>query len=81
MVLLCADVSVTGVVNVVDSIGRDATGMRGILNGYSIIGDDQGILCQTRNKTRIAFPDIVREALPPFHPGCRCATAPWGQPE
>ncbi len=67
--------------NVVDSLGRDATGVRGILNCDSIIGDDQCILCRTKNKTRIAFPDIVREALPTFHPGCRCATAPWGQPE
>lgn len=65
----------------VKSRGREATGMHDILNGYSIIGDDQSILCQTKNKTRITFADIVREALPTFHPGCRCATAPWGQPE
>jgi hypothetical protein len=58
---------------------RDSTGMRDILNGYSIIGDDQCIFCRTKNKTTIALSDIVPEALPPYHPGCRCATAPWGQ--
>jgi hypothetical protein len=55
--------------------------MRDVLNGYSIIGDDQCILCRTKNKTRIAFPGIVPEAFPTFHPGCRCATASWGQRE
>ena len=58
---------------------RNATGVRDILDGYSIIGDDQCIFCRTKNKTMIALPDIVPEAFPPFHPGCRCATAPWGQ--
>ena len=58
---------------------RPPMGMRDILNGHSISGDDQCILRRTKNKTRSAFPGIVPEASSPFHPGCRSAPAPWGQ--
>lgn len=58
---------------------RDASDMRDIIKGYSIIGDDQCLFCRTKNGTRIRLQDAKPEALPPFHPGCRCATAPWGQ--
>lgn len=58
---------------------QDTTGMRDILKGYSIIGDDQCLFCRTKNGTRVRLQDVKPETFPPFHPGCRCATAPWGQ--
>ena len=58
---------------------RDADGMRDIMNGYSIIGGDGCLFCRTKSGTRIRLQDAKPEALPPFHPGCSCATAPWGQ--
>jgi hypothetical protein len=58
---------------------QDATGLRDFIKGYSIIGDDECVFCRTKNKTRIALGKATPATLPPFHPGCRCATAPWGQ--
>ncbi len=58
---------------------RDASDMRDILKGYSIIGDDQCPYCRTKNGARIRLQDVKPGTFPPFHPGCRCATAPWGQ--
>lgn len=58
---------------------RDASDMRDILKGYSIIGDDLCPYCRTKNGARIRLQDVKPETFPPFHPGCRCATAPWGQ--
>ena len=58
---------------------RDASDMRDILKGYTIIGDDQCPHCRTKNGARIRLQDVKPETFPPFHPGCRCATAPWGK--
>jgi hypothetical protein len=55
--------------------------MRDILKGDSILGDDQCLFCRTKNGTRIRLQDVKPESFPPFHPGCRCAAAPWGQRE
>lgn len=57
----------------------DASSMRDFIKGYSIIGDEECVFCRTKNETRIALRDATPATLPPFHPGCRCATAPWGQ--
>lgn len=56
---------------------RDAVANRDILKGFTIMGDDDCSYCRTRNREKIALRDLTPQRLPPFHPGCRCASAPW----